>query len=100
VSWSVRFRDIEDIQHHQGWVSISCPGCGRQVFYDPAAVINYFRSKNWNTSLEVAGHHFRCEKCGHKGARVSPSAPQRSYATYTAPIPTPEMIANPGRRRR
>jgi hypothetical protein len=37
-------------------------------------IIEYFRAKRWNTTIEGAGSHFRCtgkrgdQGCGHKGA--------------------------------
>lgn len=86
-------RTMEDIRRQGGNLGVECPQCGRVSVFEIQGAIGYFRNRHWNTALEVAGRHFRCEGgmggrgCGRKGARLWIAAPsERREVAQPVPI--------------
>lgn len=86
------FRTLDDIAYRGGNLWVECPKCGRHVIYPIRQVIDYFCAKRWNTAMEGAGSHFRCEGtrlepgCGHKGAFLG-IVPQKEKPAPALPAP-------------
>lgn len=78
---NIRLRTLWDLLHHGYQLRVTCLGCGRSGVYATVSVLDWFtltaRRRSRNPALEVAGSYFRCEGCGHRGARLAPVAPYR-----------------------
>ncbi len=77
----VKLRDMADLIRWRAELRVVCNTCGREARFDPAAMLKWFRSHGWSTSLDVAAHRFRCDGpeagvgCGSKDVRLSAFTP-------------------------
>lgn len=75
---NIRLRTLHDLQRHGFHLGIQCLGCDHNVIYAIMGVAEWFQAKRLNPDMEVAGSYFRCDKCGRKGAKLTPVAPYRA----------------------
>lgn len=89
---------ISDLLKVGAHLQVTCLGCGRSPVYDTRAVLAFFtdwrrpRNEDWT----IAGSYFRCDQCGHRGAKlgwVPPPEPR-------SPVPLIESRDQEKQRRR
>lgn len=63
-------KTLSDLDRYDANLRATCVACGHWGDFTVRPIVDYFLWKRWNTALDVAGGRFRCEKCGHRGARL------------------------------
>ncbi|MGR6327714.1 hypothetical protein ACU5AX_01475 [Sphingomonas sp. XXL09] len=73
---SKKFRTIHDWSRHGVNIHLTCINgpCSHVGIADPHACCLWFRAHRWPIALDAgAWRHFRCTKCGSKGAHLRPT---------------------------
>lgn len=89
----VKLRAMEDLVRWRADLRVVCGTCGREGRFDAMAMVRWFRSNGWSTSLDVAAHRFRCDGpekgsgCGSRNARLSAIMPDPQMPE-TRPMPS------------
>ena len=95
----VRLRTLQDYARWGCHVRLTCDDCGRSAVFDAHGLALHFRTRNWNTSLDIAGAKFRCvgghdgpKGCGSRRISIRPESngkalPPDPPRTMNKPVP-------------
>ena len=66
------YRHITDCALFHENLRVKCRRCGNEKTFSGYALWWLFHRKQWDDSLRVAGHRFRCLRCSYEGRGLSP----------------------------
>lgn len=95
----IKLNSLDDYARYDADVEVTCRRCGRVALFDARSLVDYFRSRGLNRSLEVAKLKFRCAGEGDKGCGsrdVKIRARPRPNPTSPEGAPKPRAVAPPG----
>jgi hypothetical protein len=78
------FRRLSDFVRHECDIEAECR-CRHKGVVDAYIARTWFLAHRWNDALEIAGEHFRCSRCGKKGAaalRPCPTSRVKSFPRW------------------
>lgn len=64
------FRRLNDYANSN--IQCTCQQCRHVGIVSTVNVCAWFRLHRWNDSLDMAGHKFKCSKCGARWPRLRP----------------------------
>ena len=71
-----RLDSLSDFARKDYDVRIVCRGCGHAVIRDPAALLLAIAGAGGSQDTGELGARLRCSACGHRGAKILPTARQ------------------------